>query len=352
MDYEEKLKLAKEALDSGSYDKETIEYIFPELKESEDEKILKHLKAVIKEYDMWTERGLSMNDVLAWLEKQGEPKEINPSEFDSQLNRLLGQFKSLPKEELASSLSFYLNVVQNDGTYKEEKQGEQETLCDKCRKAQPSHSCQDITALGRCALEKQGEQKPAVIIPKFKVGDIIRHKEQRFTCKIISVDTEYRLSGCNGNHLPFDSQDAYELVEQKPAEWSIFDYRTWQYIISDVLTKKEGIGQYLDSGECKKIAKYMQEEWSKKLCSVQHPAEWGEEDEERYESCLQKLGTGNPEQPETINSKWFKEHVYSQNTWRPSAKQIYSLDRVLCFYGKDTAVYDSVKELLEQLKKL
>lgn len=37
--YEKKLALAKEALDSGSYDKETIEYIFPELKESEDEKL-------------------------------------------------------------------------------------------------------------------------------------------------------------------------------------------------------------------------------------------------------------------------------------------------------------------------
>ena len=52
---------------------------------------------------------------------------------------------------------------------------------------------------------------------------------------------------------------------EKQAEWNIFDFRTWQYIVSDVLTKKDGIGQYIDSGECKKIAKYMQEEWSKKL---------------------------------------------------------------------------------------
>jgi hypothetical protein len=37
-----------------------------------------------------------------------------------------------------------------------EKQGKQkETLCDECKKSQPSHSCQDITALGRCAIEKQ-----------------------------------------------------------------------------------------------------------------------------------------------------------------------------------------------------
>lgn len=33
-----------------------------------------------------------------------------------------------------------------------------ETLCNKCRKEQPSHSCQDITELGRCAVEY--EQKP------------------------------------------------------------------------------------------------------------------------------------------------------------------------------------------------
>lgn len=35
------------------------------------------------------------------------------------------------------------------------KQGEQETLCDKCRKEHPSHSCQDITELGRCSVEHE-----------------------------------------------------------------------------------------------------------------------------------------------------------------------------------------------------
>ena len=98
--------------------------LFPELKESENERIRKEIIDFLelphpqfvgkRDHKTW----------IAWLEKQGEPKEINPSEFDSQLNRLLGQFKSLPKKELASSLSFYLNVVQNDGTYKDEKQRE------------------------------------------------------------------------------------------------------------------------------------------------------------------------------------------------------------------------------------
>ena len=33
---------------------------------------------------------------------------------------------------------------------------------------------------------------------------------------------------------------------------------------------------------------------------------WSEEDEERFVSCLQRLGTGNLEQPETINTIWLK----------------------------------------------
>ena len=57
MDYENKLALAKEALDSGSYDKETIEYIFPELKESEDDRIRKELIAHCRNTRCVTEEG-------------------------------------------------------------------------------------------------------------------------------------------------------------------------------------------------------------------------------------------------------------------------------------------------------
>jgi len=73
MDYENKLALAKEALDSGSYDKETIEYIFPELKESEDERIRKELIAHCRNTRCVTEEGAErIAKWIAWLEKQGE----------------------------------------------------------------------------------------------------------------------------------------------------------------------------------------------------------------------------------------------------------------------------------------
>jgi len=54
-------------------------------------------------------------------------------------------------------------------------------------------------------------------------------------------------------------------IDHQSSQWNILDYRTWQYIVSDVLTKYNGIGQYLDDEFCRKIAKYMQENWSKKL---------------------------------------------------------------------------------------
>lgn len=199
--------------------------IFPELRENWDERIRTKLIEFFSGYNTDEEwwGSITEKDILAWLEKQGESTDI-------------------PTDAVLDS--------NKDGL---------------------------IADTIRYKREKQGEQKPVdKVEPKFKVGDIIRHKEQRCTCKITAVDTttaEYRVSECSGTHLPFDFQDAWELVEQKPVEWSIFDYRTWQHIVSDVFTKRDGIGQYLDDGECKKIAKYMQEEWSKRLGVKQRTTE-------------------------------------------------------------------------------
>ena len=76
MDYE-KLRLAKEALDSGSYDRETIEYIFPELKESEDERIKTFLHHTFTAQYLCKDKlgkwhGEPVVNILAWLEKYGE----------------------------------------------------------------------------------------------------------------------------------------------------------------------------------------------------------------------------------------------------------------------------------------
>lgn len=68
MGYEEKLNLAKKALEYGSYDKSTIEYIFPELKESEEERVKRILYSILSKIsslrDIFTEEEFQYFD--AW----------------------------------------------------------------------------------------------------------------------------------------------------------------------------------------------------------------------------------------------------------------------------------------------
>lgn len=141
-----------------------VQDFFPELKESDDERVRKELIELIgcmhdadprkKGWITWLEKKDELDEAKAkrilinkgypidanselptyedmysiikdGLEKQNESIDINPSEFDLRLNKLLKQFDTLPKDELASSLAFYLNVIENDGTYvADKKQGE------------------------------------------------------------------------------------------------------------------------------------------------------------------------------------------------------------------------------------
>lgn len=83
--YEDAIERAKEELGSGCFNKGSIEYIFPELKESAGEKIR---KALIDYFEGWQTRAIDENaayykdiaikDILAWLEKL--------KDFDKQLD--------------------------------------------------------------------------------------------------------------------------------------------------------------------------------------------------------------------------------------------------------------------------
>ena len=79
--YDESLAKAKELYSQhcAEWRDEDIEYIFPELKESEDEKIRKALIdgfTVMKESKncgkTFSNHNIPVSDIIAWLEKQGE----------------------------------------------------------------------------------------------------------------------------------------------------------------------------------------------------------------------------------------------------------------------------------------
>ena len=204
--YDEAIKYAyylinercKEGTD-GSFHRADLQKMFPELCESDDERIRKGLIQYFNDFNLDTFAGLDPKKILAWLEKQGKPVEINPTEFDLRLNRLLVQFESLTKEELASSLSFYLNVVKNGWPYKiEKKQGEKVDNANK-------------------------------VEPKFKVGDWITDGKALLCITKFEIDYGYELKAIDGEVLHFVSPD---LVEAYYHHWSIQDAKDGDVLYS------------------------------------------------------------------------------------------------------------------------
>ena len=317
---------------------------------------------------------------LTPIKKQGNPTDINPSEFDLRLNKLLKQFETLPKEELANSLSFYLNVVQNDGTYKPD--------------------------------EKQGEQKPAdKVEPKFKVGDWIayNHNTNLPPRKIIQIANEHYIFN-NGSfevktleadwhlwtiqdakdgdvlftsstashetfvfknidkkgnakcYFAYDSEDGFregkyhfigratdckpatkeqrdllfqkmkeagyewdadkkELrkIEQKSADTNFSDLTTWKYIVDAVLTKEHGIGNYLDDPNTEKFAKELQERFGSVEQKLAESIKFNNEFENQVSNLIVSVLNGEHEYNESF-VKYVAQSLlgYAKNELKPT----------------------------------
>ena len=175
--------------------KDTVEFledIFPELKmdkESEDERIRKEILDYI-------DKATGCKRWVAWLEQQGKPVEINPTEFDLQLNRLLVQFETLTKEELASSLSFYLNVVKN------------------------GYLSDNVEPTDYNSIDPHFGEPVDKVEPKFKVGDWCIDNEDGLIFQIVKVlDNTYRYRTNEGKEY---SCSHYSL-ELDARLWSISD---------------------------------------------------------------------------------------------------------------------------------
>lgn len=129
MDYEKKyneaLKRAKEYKNHGyMMINVAIDNIFPELKESEDERIRKHLISLVKNWDKdgivskYTSNSKEIKQILAWLEKQGEKPtdKVEPKFNVGAWITFNGgiPFKILKIEEELSGILDYL-LIRQDG---------------------------------------------------------------------------------------------------------------------------------------------------------------------------------------------------------------------------------------------
>ena len=159
-----------------------FDYIFPELAESEDERIRKAIIAAIKED--WP----GHTDWIDWLEKQGEQKLIDKIQLGK-------KYKCIASPRYST---FMVGEI-----YKPEDK----FLCSLM------NFCSD------CFEPIEDEQKPADKVKhKFNVGDIIKSTSHPMLRprKIISIDKDCYWcedKGCIG----FAWEDDWELVEQKPS---------------------------------------------------------------------------------------------------------------------------------------
>ena len=77
----------------------------------------------------------------------------------------------------------------------------------------------------------------------------------------------------DGNIITYSETDGYKFVEPNFNE----NEREWLYLVSDVLTWKDGIGQYLDDPEVQELAKRLCSEYSQKLYYPSNSSNIGKE---------------------------------------------------------------------------
>ena len=223
--YDEALKKASAAYkDEDRHLKATLERIFPELKESEDEKIRKEIISILRN-TYWTSNKNRFNELVAWLEKQRDKDKLIQD---------LGEYKVKYTQEV---LEKYVNSMSNK---------DDERLRKTAIAFLKDFAEQGYENAVECIdwLEKQGEQEEPQV-----------------------YETE------DGNIITYSETDGYKFVEPNFHE----NECAWLHLVSDVLTWKEGIGQYLYDPEVQELAKRLCSEYSQKLYYPSNSSNIGKE---------------------------------------------------------------------------
>ncbi|MCR5270530.1 MAG: hypothetical protein K6D91_05885 [Prevotella sp.] len=404
--YDEAIERAKKVLlDCTAEEQKVVEYITPELKESEWEIIRKSIIRVVKGN---MPDNYFRKKYLDWLEKQGEMDMESYKIAEDEKREFVGHgfikcyanFKDFKEKE-----TYWLEYVGNDNY-----NVRSDNLLGKTYHITP---CQLYTIFKKQTwLEKQSEKK---LDGTFVNIDDVR---EDFVSEVYRVlDADPNNDRANQIIDAFDSLPTLELekrqVEQNP-NTDFYDLRTWKYIVDAVLTEKEGIGQYFDSPFTEEVAKKLQKRFGnieqnptdlpngedygidglhaavdilqKTLgkvdgyqtddgileheCAIsavislfeQKPV-WSKEDNIMLQCAIthfecQKrncIGGGNRKKAMQEYIDWLKsieDRVQPQSTWKPSATEIKVLEEVIDSRVNPINYHATLHGILGQLKKL
>jgi len=237
MDYKEKVIALLKSQELSKEQKEKLENIFPELKESEDEKIRKELidyhRSMAAQADDYVHEAW-----IAWLEKQDEQKEINlveilkhyprETELYSPLYGKLWLAKVDEKNEIITCYKYPLNKGCTRAILEQE---ETVSFYSNGTTGLPDFNISKDCMLFLYDIEKQGEKNPIdKVEPKFHEGDWVVNKLGGIWHIDSSNNKNYKVTDINGNHkcFPIDIQDRMRL-------WTIQDAKD-----GDVLATSAG----------------------------------------------------------------------------------------------------------------
>ena len=320
--YKEALDKAKDMLSNKEVRREDMEYLFPELKEDEDEKVRKML---IRFFEAWNKKrsycwGISVPKILAWLEKQ---KEFVSADFDD-------VWETADCEELTAPLEKY----------------SKDAIKEMC------HAWYDkgIELERRNWLEKQGVQ------PRYNIGDVIcdkscttLNKEAQPNMEIVDIKNGMYI--CDKGSFPVSQQDEYELVGKR------IDTKLNNESVSNELreasvkhAEKELKNHTFPNNEEFELV-YTFEEGAK--WNAAQKSAWSEEDEVILGEIIDffENGTVKLQHDLSLYASWLKS-LKDRYAWRASDAQMIALNDIIINGNLSNANERILKGLQDQLKKL
>ena len=309
MEKKEAMKILKDFHDKSALFsvRTALDTIIPELKVSEDERIKETLIDYFKTYKKQEECGINTffgiptDNILAWLEKQGEHAN-------------------------------FLNKIQIGDKVTRNEFGVLVNLSQLKRVAKPA--------------DKQGEK------PRYSIGDILCDK----SCTTLNKDTQPNFEIidirdgmyiCDNGSLPISQQDEYELVakkiEQKPQRMVSAEAKEALYDKPTDEEMKELLRTEYEKGRADTIAetKLSWSEHDKKMMDLIISVF-----EVNHQKGIFKVGLRAIRTDEIVS--WLKS-LKDKYTWKPSEEQMDALNDVIS--SRDIK-YDVLSELWKDLAKL
>lgn len=316
MDYERKyndaLKRAQQLNADNMLSDELIEEIFPELRESEDERIRKSIREAITYY--WSDDTQALRDILAWLEKQKDTTSavsINEA-YESGFNNGINAVVQEPKDYGLQKEQKSVECIEFDNEFKNQVSHILASVLNK----EYNYDKGFVEYTAQSLLEYARREQNLVGPNDEWIEDYWVHH------KVNNPDSY----DC-GDEIQFDKRGFKNFCreirnmnsDQQPAEWSEEDKEMMQNIITGLEAQIHLIYAHDEQGKAQMKARINFLMSLPERFNLQQKQEWSEEDEKNM-SYLKVLIQAHSAGPKTE-----KELLNWLNFLRPQSIQVKEL---------------------------